>query len=143
MRLVVALASGVMFALGLIVSEMVNPAKVLAFLDFSGRWDPTLVLVFLGGLAVAVPGMQWVLRQGRPVLAEKFSLPESSEIDWQLVAGAALFGAGWGLAGFCPGPAVTALGSGVPMVFVFVLAMIAGMAAYKILNRWRQGPIDG
>ena len=140
--IVSAFAAGLLFGLGLIVSQMVNPAKILGFLDLSGPWDPTLAFVFAGALAVAVPGVQLVLRRGRPVLAEKLSLPGRTDVDAALVAGAALFGVGWGLAGFCPGPAVTALTTGHPTVALFVAAMIAGMAGHRLVVRLR-GTTDG
>lgn len=131
MRLLVALFSGVLFGLGLVVSGMVNPAKVLGFLDVAGDWDPTLAFVMGGALLVAVPAFRVILKRPRPVLAEEFDLPAKKDLDARLLAGSALFGVGWGLAGFCPGPAVTALASGLAPVFVFVAAMVAGMALYK------------
>jgi len=129
--LLVALFSGVLFGLGLVVSGMVNPAKVLGFLDVAGDWDPTLAFVMGGALLVAVPAFRVILKRPRPVLAEEFDLPAKKDLDARLLAGSALFGVGWGLAGFCPGPAVTALASGLAPVFVFVAAMVAGMALYK------------
>lgn len=143
MVLLSAFVCGVIFAAGLIVSQMVNPAKVLGFLDLSGSWDPTLALVFLGGLAVAVPGVQLVKRRGTPLFGKQLSLPGRSAIDIPLIAGAAIFGAGWGLAGLCPGPAVTALGTGTAKVIYFVAAMIAGIAVYKLYDRTRSGSTDG
>jgi uncharacterized membrane protein YedE/YeeE len=131
MRLLVALFSGVLFGLGLVVSGMVNPAKVLGFLDVAGDWDPTLAFVMGGTLLVAVPAFRVILKRPRPVLAEEFDLPAKKDLDARLLAGSALFGVGWGLAGFCPGPAVTALASGLAPAFVFVAAMVAGMALYK------------
>jgi uncharacterized membrane protein YedE/YeeE len=131
LRLLVALFSGVLFGLGLVVSGMVNPAKVLGFLDVAGDWDPTLAFVMGGALLVAVPAFRVILKRPRPVLAEEFDLPAKKDLDARLLAGSALFGVGWGLAGFCPGPAVTALASGLAPVFVFVAAMVAGMALYK------------
>jgi uncharacterized protein len=131
LRLLVALFSGVLFGLGLVVSGMVNPAKVLGFLDVAGDWDPTLAFVMGGALLVAVPAFRVILKRPRPVLAEEFDLPAKKDLDARLLAGSAMFGFGWGLAGFCPGPAVTALASGLAPVFVFVAAMVAGMALYK------------
>ena len=127
MRLLVALFSGVLFGLGLVISGMVNPAKVLGFLDVAGDWDPTLAFVMGGALLVAVPAFRVILKRPRLVLAEEFDLPAKKDLDARLLAGSALFGVGWGLAGFCPGPAVTALASGLTPVFVFVAAMVAGM----------------
>ena len=131
MRLLVALFSGVLFGLGLVVSGMVNPAKVLGFLDVAGDWDPTLAFFMGGALLVAVPAFRVILKRPRLVLAEEFALPAKKDLDARLLAGSALFGVGWGLAGFCPGPAVTALASGLAPAFVFVAAMVAGMAPYK------------
>lgn len=132
LRGLVSLISGILFGVGLTLSGMVNPAKVLNFLDFAGSWDPTLALVFGGALLVALPGYQWVLaNREQPVLAEKFELPSNSSITPSLIAGAALFGAGWGLGGFCPGPGLTALVSLDFDVLLFVLAMFAGAATYK------------
>ena len=131
MRLLVALFSGVLFGLGLVVSGMVNPAKVLGFLDVAGDWDPTLAFFMGGALLVAVPAFRVILKRHRPVLAEGFDLPAKKDLDARLLTGSALFGVGWGLAGFCPGPAVTALASGLAPAFVFVAAMVAGMAPYK------------
>lgn len=138
-----AFGCGVVFAAGLIVSQVVNPAKVLGFLDLSGNWDPTLALVFLGALAVAVPGVQLVMRRGSPLLQKNLALPGSGAIDMPLIAGAAVFGIGWGLAGLCPGPAITALGTGTERVFYFVAAMIAGIAIYKLYDRTPSDSTDG
>ena len=104
-----ALLSGTLFGLGLVVSGMVNPAKVLAFLDVAGNWDPTLAFVMLGALAVTTPAFRVVLKRRGPWFANRFALPTKSDLEPRLVLGAALFGIGWGLAGLCPGPAVTAL----------------------------------
>ncbi len=118
--------SGVLFGLGLGISEMVNPARVVGFLDITGNWDPTLGVVMLGALAVTIPGFRLVLRRNGPLLAAKFNVPTRTELDRPLLLGAVLFGVGWGLGGFCPGPALTALVSGHPEVFVFVGAMLLG-----------------
>lgn len=117
---------GIFFGLGLAVSEMINPARVIGFLDVAGRWDPTLMFVMGGALAVTLPGYTLILRRRRPLLDREFFLPTKSDIDRPLILGAALFGIGWGLGGFCPGPALASLASGSPAVFLFVLAMIAG-----------------
>jgi len=121
-----AFSAGILFGLGLAVSEMIDPARVIGFLDVAGRWDPTLLLVMAGALAVTAPGFSLILRHGHPLLAGQFSLPTKTKIDVPLVAGAAIFGIGWGLAGFCPGPALAALASLSPTVLVFVVAMIVG-----------------
>ena len=134
LKMLVNLFGGTLFGLGLAISGMVNPQKVIGFLDFAGDWDPTLALVFGGALLVTIPAFRLILRRSRPVLAEEFELPSNKDVDGRLLTGAAIFGVGWGLAGFCPGPAVTALASGLLPVFAFVAAMVAGMAAYKWIS---------
>jgi len=121
-----AFLAGTIFGAGLSVSEMINPTRVIGFLDVTGNWDMTLLLVMCGALAVALAGFTLVLKRPRPVCADKFSLPTKTQIDKPLLIGSAIFGVGWGLAGFCPGPAITALATLSPSVFLFVLAMIAG-----------------
>ena len=101
---------------------------------FAGDWDPTLAFVMGGALLVTIPAFRLILRRPRPVLADEFDLPTKKDVDPRLLAGSAIFGIGWGLAGFCPGPAVTALTSGLAPVFVFVAAMVAGMAVYKVVS---------
>lgn len=118
--------TGTLFGLGLAVSEMIDPARVIGFLDVPGQWDATLLLVMGGALAVTVPGFPLILRQPHPLLAAKFSLPTKNKIDGPLMGGAVIFGVGWGLAGFCPGPALAALASLSPTVVAFVAAMIVG-----------------
>ena len=140
MKIVVsALLCGVLFGFGLAVSEMIDPARVIGFLDVTGRWDPTLLFVMGGALALTVSGFPLILRQARPLVGEKFNLPVKTEIDLPLLCGAAIFGVGWGLAGFCPGPALAALASFPPPVLLFVAAMIAGQwlasRAEKIVAR--------
>lgn len=129
-----ALLSGTLFGLGLAISGMANPAKVLGFLDVAGAWDPTLALVMLGALAVTTPAFRYVLKRRQPWFAPAFALPTKTDLEPRLITGAALFGVGWGLAGFCPGPAVTALVSGNSTVFAFVAAMLAGFLAHDWLN---------
>jgi len=134
LRAAAALASGLVFGLGLAVSGMMNPAKVIGFLDVAGDWDPTLAFVMGGALLVAVPAYRFIPRRGRPVLEEEFALPKKKAIDAPLLGGSALFGVGWGLVGFCPGPAIAALGTGLLPVFAFVAAMLAGMALHAGLR---------
>ena len=129
-----ALLSGLLFGLGLALSGMVNPVKVLAFLDVAGDWDPTLAFVMFGALLVTTPGFRIVLRRRTPWFAEAFSLPTKTDLEPRLVLGAALFGVGWGLAGLCPGPALTALVTGSPAVAVFVGAMAAGMLLFDVIE---------
>ncbi len=132
--MLVALFSGTLFGLGLAVSGMVDPAKVIGFLDIAGDWDPTLAFVMGGALLVTIPAFHLILKRPHPVLADDFELPTKKEVDVRLLGGATLFGVGWGLAGFCPGPSVTALASGLAPVFAFVAAMFAGMALYKWIS---------
>ncbi len=117
---------GTLFGFGLAVSEMIDPARVIGFLDVTGTWDPTLLFVMGGALAVTLPGFPLILQRARPLLAEFFALPTQSKLDGSLIAGAIIFGIGWGIAGFCPGPALAALTSGSPGVALFVVAMITG-----------------
>ncbi len=134
MRLLIALASGALFALGLITSDMVNPARVLGFLDVAGAWDPTLAFV-MGGALVPM-AIAWRLAAGgsHPLAGGDFPAPASPVIDIRLIGGAALFGAGWGLVGFCPGPALTALGTGNAEALIFTAAMITGMFGYALMK---------
>ncbi len=129
-RTLVALFAGILFGLGLAISGMMNPAKVISFLDVAGGWDPTLAFVMGGALLVTVPAFRLILGRPRPILADGFALPTKSALDGRLLGGAALFGVGWGLSGFCPGPAVAALTTGLAPVFAFVAAMLAGMFLY-------------
>jgi hypothetical protein len=130
-----ALVTGFLFGLGLCLSGMTSPDVVLGFLDIAGDWNPTLIFVMAGGVMVTFLGYRLLVPKSRPIWGAAFSLPAAKAIDVPLLAGAALFGVGWGLAGYCPGPAVVSLASGRPAVFVFVLAMLAGM----ILVRWMRG----
>ncbi|MFN4354386.1 DUF6691 family protein [Parvibaculum sp.] len=124
-------AAGAIFGLGLVISGMANPAKVLGFLDIAGNWDPTLAFVMGGAILVALPAFRWATRRQKPLLAEEWSLPDRNDIDPRLVAGAALFGIGWGLAGFCPGPALAAISIAPVDALTFVAAMIAGALAFR------------
>jgi uncharacterized membrane protein YedE/YeeE len=130
-----ALLAGILFGLGLAVSQMINPAKVLAFLDFADRWDPSLALVMAGALGVTALGYRLALKRPAPLLAPRFEVPTWREIDRRLLAGAVLFGIGWGLVGFCPGPAIASLAYGVRESIIFVAAMLAGMALFRVSNR--------
>jgi uncharacterized membrane protein YedE/YeeE len=137
-QLIGSFVCGLIFGIGLLVSGMVSPVKVLGFLDIFGAWDPSLAVVMVAALAVTSVGYALVRRRERPMFAERNLWPTSSEIDRNLVAGAALFGAGWGLVGLCPGPALENLATLSPKVFVFVAAMVAGMALRDVLQR-REG----
>jgi uncharacterized membrane protein YedE/YeeE len=132
-RILAALGCGFIFGLGLAISGMMNPAKVIGFLDVAGSWDPTLAFVMGGALLVTVPAYRLILGRGHPALAGGFSLPAKTRVDVSLVLGSALFGVGWGLVGFCPGPAVAAVVTGLPAVLGFVASMLAGMALYAWL----------
>jgi uncharacterized membrane protein YedE/YeeE len=129
----VAFLCGIVFALGLGVSGMTRPEKVLAFLDVGGRWDPSLAFVMIGAIAAHGVLLRFILRRARPLLAPAFAMPTRRDIDAPLLLGAAIFGIGWGLAGLCPGPAVTALASGRFAAAAFVLAMLAGMGIARPL----------
>lgn len=136
-RSIAALVCGLLFGIGLTVAEMVNPQKVLNFLDIaavaSGGWDPSLALVLGGAVATTAIGYRLVFRHNRPLFAASFSLPSRRDIDARLIIGATIFGLGWGLVGFCPGPALATLGIGGLSSLVFVAAMLAGMAGYRLL----------
>ena len=128
--------AGLLFGSGVTVSGMVNPMKVLNFMDVAGHWDPTLLFVMGAGLIVTFIGYRIVLARGRPLFASAFALPVAANIDGRLVAGAALFGLGWGLTGFCPGPAVASLVFGRAESVIFVAAMAIGMiAARRFMQR--------
>ncbi len=127
-RALVALVAGAIFGFGLSLSGMVDPARVIGFLDIaSGHWDPSLMFVLGGAVAVTMPGMLLQRRLTRPLLDRTFHVPAADGIDGRLLAGSAIFGIGWGVAGFCPGPAVSALSMGLAPVLLFVAAMAAGM----------------
>jgi uncharacterized membrane protein YedE/YeeE len=132
---VFALGAGFVFGTGLWVSGMANPKKVLGFLDVTGNWDASLMLVMAGAVAVTLAGFKLVLKWKRPLFADSFDLPKKSDIDTPLVAGAAIFGIGWGIAGYCPGPALTALATLSTESIVFVAAMLVGGFLQRAL--WR------
>jgi uncharacterized membrane protein YedE/YeeE len=129
----VNLALGLLFGAGLVVSGMSDPAKVLNFLDLFGTWDPSLALVMGGAVLVTFVGYRFVLARGEPIVGARFHLPSRNDIDARIVAGPAIFGIGWGLGGFCPGPALTALGLGATGTLAFIPAMIVGMWIARLL----------
>jgi hypothetical protein len=133
MQPLVALLCGLVFGAGLAVSEMTDPARVLAFLDVSGAWDPTLAFVMGGALAVSASGVALARRSVRPWLAEHFGIPTRRDLDRDLILGASLFGVGWGLVGLCPGPALANLWRGSGELSVFVGAMLAGVLAHRLV----------
>ncbi len=139
MRLVVVFVSGVLFAVGLGLSGMTQPAKVKGFLDFFGAFDPTLLAVIGSATGLNVILFRFILRRPAPILEAKFSLPTKKDIDMPLVVGSVLFGAGWGIGGFCPGPALVSLASGTFTVLIFVIAMAAGSLGYLFVEKRMQG----
>ena len=134
MRVLSYFLIGLIFGLGIALSGMANPAKVINFFDVAGAWDPSLAFVMGGALSVTFIGYRFVLRRPAPVLGGRFHLPTTTRIDGWLVAGSAIFGVGWGIAGFCPGGALPALGTGSADVFIFVVALLVGIG----LARWIQ-----
>ena len=140
MRALFAFVAGGLFGAGLFISGMTDTAKVQGWLDVFGTWDPTLAFV-MGGAMIPM-AIAWTLRQRRdtPVLGGTFPPPAPREIDRKLIAGSVMFGAGWGIAGFCPGPALVSMAAGQPKALLFVLAMLAGMVGYELLDRFIHAP---
>jgi uncharacterized membrane protein YedE/YeeE len=134
MRLFFSYLSGLIFGIGIAISGMANPAKVLNFFDVAGSWDPSLAFVMGGALIVTFIGYRFVLKRPSPTLAESFQLPTRRDLDLPLIGGSAVFGIGWGIAGFCPGGALPALGTGNANVFIFVAALLVGIIAAKLLQ---------
>jgi hypothetical protein len=128
-----ALGIGMLFGVGLTISGMVRPLKVVGFLDVAGAWDPTLGIVMGGALAVTALAFPRILRRAGPLWADAFSLPTRRDLDTRLVAGSALFGVGWGLGGFCPGPALASLALGASEAWIFAAAMAAGMLLHRLV----------
>ncbi len=139
--IVAALAAGLLFGAGLAVAQMVNPAKVIGFLDIAGAWDPSLAFVLGGAVVTAALGF-FIIRRVRtaPLFVAAFAAPVARAIDRPLVVGAILFGIGWGLVGLCPGPALAGLSIAPGRVALFVAAMIAGMAVFELRRRFRPAP---
>jgi uncharacterized protein len=135
MKTLTALVSGLIFGIGLIVAGMANPAVVLAFLDLSRPWNPSLAFVMVGAIAVATLAFAWANRRDRSLLNQNMLLPRANQIDRAVLGGAALFGAGWGLAGICPGPAFVLAGTGAIKGLYFLAAMIAGFALHALFTR--------
>ncbi len=132
---IIALVSGIIFGFGLGLSQMMDRDRVLGFLDVTGNWDPTLLFVLGGAVTVTVIAFRFVLRRSHPLFAEHFSLPSRKDIDLQLLGGAALFGIGWGIAGYCPGPGITALVLGIWNPVLFLAAFIVGSLAFSFLAK--------
>jgi uncharacterized protein len=136
-----AFVAGLVFGLGLVVSGMANPAKVLGFLDVAGAWDPSLALVMAGSIAVGSVGFALAARRSVSLLGAPMRLPDTRHIDRRLVIGSLLFGIGWGIAGFCPGPGLVALGMGEAKAAVFVAAMLLGMGIFELAERRKQAAL--
>ena len=137
MLIFTSLLAGLVFGLGLIVSGMANPAKVLGFLDLSGAWDPSLALVMAGAIGVSFFAFLFAKKRTRSLIGADMKLPTGKTIDRRLVIGSTLFGIGWGVAGFCPGPGLVALGMGEVKALIFVAAMLAGMVLFELLENRR------
>jgi uncharacterized protein len=134
MHVLTSFLAGLVFGLGLLISGMANPAKVLGFLDLAGAWDPSLALVMVGAIAVGAVGFAFAGRRTKSLIGEAMHLPTARHIDRRLVGGSVVFGVGWGLAGFCPGPGLVALGMGNSRALIFVVAMLAGMAVFELFE---------
>jgi uncharacterized membrane protein YedE/YeeE len=134
---IVSVLAGLVFGLGLIVSGMFDPAKVVGFLDLTGAWDPSLAFVMVGAIGVGVVAFAIARQRDRSLLGQNMRMPTARRIDRRLIAGSLIFGVGWGIAGFCPGPALVALGTGQVKGLVFVAAMLAGMALFEWFERGR------
>lgn len=142
MQAISAFGVGLVFGLGLLISGMTDPFKVIGFLNIAGAWDPSLAFVMLGAVVVGLVAFRFAPRLERPLLGGAMRMPEARGIDRPLVLGSLAFGVGWGLAGFCPGPAVVAVGAGYDKAAIFVAAMVLGMAFYELLERGRaRGPV--
>jgi uncharacterized membrane protein YedE/YeeE len=136
-QLSAALASGLLFGVGLVASGMTNPGKIIAFLDLGGAWDPSLACVMLGAIAVHYFAYRWVRGSAAPLFADEFTIPGLRHIDARLIGGAALFGVGWGLGGYCPGPGIVSLGAGRVDAAVFVLTLMLGWLLAAKYDDWR------
>lgn len=128
-------AAGFLFAIGLVVSGMTNANKVIAFLNIAGKWDPSLGFVMVGAIGMHLVLYRWMLKRDSPIFADKFGIPTRKDIDLRLIIGAALFGAGWGLGGFCPGPALTSIATLTTDALVFVGTMLVGMMLFHGVHR--------
>jgi uncharacterized membrane protein YedE/YeeE len=135
-----AFLGGMVFGIGLAIGGMTQPAKIVGFFDFFGSWDPSLAFVMGGALLVYTPIYRWAVRTWQhPIWAQAFSLPTRKDIDWRLITGSGIFGVGWGLAGYCPGPAFTSIGAGSSEALIFGLSMLAGVGGYQVFMRVREG----
>ena len=134
MNKLISLIAGIIFGIGLVISEMVNPAKVLGFLDLFGNWDPSLAFVMIGALIVSSPLFHLIKNKDKPLLAEKFNYSKNKEVNNKLIIGSVLFGAGWGLGGLCPGPAISSVALLNINSIIFVFAMFIGFYLVKFVN---------
>jgi len=135
MTILIAALAGLVFGLGLLLSGMADPQKVLGFLDLAGAWDPSLALVMGGAIALGLPGFAWARRRSRSLLGEPMHLPARQAVDEPLLIGSALFGIGWGLAGYCPGPALVSTAAGLGSAAIFSAAMLAGMLLFGLWSK--------
>ncbi len=133
-ELFIAFLSSFLFAFGLVISGMINPQKVIAFLDVTGNWDPSLMFVMVGAIGVNFVLFKLILKKTKPLLVDHFNLPNKKEIDRRLIIGATLFGIGWGMTGICPGPALANLFSGHEKIFIYLTGMILGMLLFEFYN---------
>ena len=133
LRMIAALTSGVVFGIGLALAGMLNPAKVVGFLDIFGVWDPSLAFVMIGGIAVNLIGLRVVLRRDAPLLCDRFALPTATTIDRPLIIGSLIFGVGWGLAGLCPGPVISSLMLNPSDMAAFALVLVAGLMLGRLV----------
>ncbi|MEZ5891692.1 MAG: DUF6691 family protein [Parvularculaceae bacterium] len=134
MRVLSSFLIGLLFGLGLVVSQMVNPEKIVGFLDIAGNWDPSLIVVMASALVTTFIGYRLVLAREKPVLEPSFQIPTKTVIDRPLIVGAGVFGVGWGLAGLCPGPGIAALSVGGAAIWAYVAAMLAGMGLQRLVK---------
>lgn len=140
MQILTALATGLIFGLGLILSGMTDPSKVIGFLDLTGQWDPSLAIVMGGAILVGLVAFQFAKGREKSLLGDLMRLPTARQVDRRLVLGSLAFGIGWGLAGYCPGPALVAVAQGGMQPLIFMAAMLAGMAFYEVQDRWAAAP---
>ncbi len=140
LQVISALGAGLFFGQGLIVSRMIDPKKVMDFLDVFGDWDPSLAFVMIGAIVVTSIGYRILFKTKKPLFADMFRLPLSRQIDRKLIIGAVIFGIGWGMAGLCPGPALVDVSLGLSSVIVFVVSMIVGINGYRLILSLRQKP---
>ena len=140
MQILTALATGLIFGLGLILSGMTDPSKVIGFLDLTGQWDPSLAFVMGGAILVGLVAFQFAKGREKSLLGDLMRLPTARQVDRRLVLGSLAFGIGWGLAGYCPGPALVAVAQGGIQPLIFVAAMLAGMTFYEVQDRWASAP---